>query len=105
MIIEWSDFALDDLEDIQHYISKDSPYYAREFVDLVFTTAERLVDFPLSGRKVPEAEDSHIREIIVQSYRTLYRVEPNRILMLAVMHASRDFTRHRNQVWRRSDDA
>lgn len=45
MIIEWSDFALDDLEDIQHYISKDSPYYAREFVDLVFTTAELFDEF------------------------------------------------------------
>lgn len=63
------------------------------------------MNFPLSGRQVPEADDPYIREIIVQSYRTLYRVEPNRILMLAVMHASRDFTRPRNQAWHRSDDA
>jgi plasmid stabilization system protein ParE len=33
MIIEWSDFALEDLEDIKHYIAKDSPYYARELLN------------------------------------------------------------------------
>lgn len=99
MIVNWSDFALDDLEDIKHYISKDSPFYAREFIDLIFTTAERLVDFLLSGREVPEAEDKSIREVIVQSYRVMYRVEPSCILMLAVMHGSRDLTSPKNQPW------
>ena len=99
MVVEWSDFALDDLEDIKHYISKDSPFYAREFVELVFTRAERLVDFPFSGREVPEAEDQPIREIIVQSYRVMYRVEPTRVLMLAVIHGSRDLSNPKNQPW------
>lgn len=99
MIVDWSDFALDDLEDIKHYISKDSPFYARELMDLVFTTAERLIDFPLSGREVPEAEDKAIREVIVQSYRVMYRVEPHRVLMLAVIHGSRDLANSKNQPW------
>ena len=99
MIVNWSDLALDDLEDIKHYISKDSLFYAREFIDLIFTTAERLVDFPLSGREVPEAEDKSIREVIVQSYRVMYRVETNCVLMLAVMHGSRDLTNPKNQPW------
>ncbi len=99
MIVNWSDLALDDLEDIKHYISKDSPFYAREFIELIFTTAERLVDFPLSGREVPEAEDKSIREVIVQSYRVMYRVEPNCVLMLAVIHGSRDLTNPKNQPW------
>jgi addiction module RelE/StbE family toxin len=99
MIVDWSDFALDDLEDIKHYISKDSPFYARELIELIFTTAERLIDFPLSGREVPEAEDQTIREVIVQSYRVMYRVEPSRVLMLAVMHGSRDLTNPKNQAW------
>jgi ParE toxin of type II toxin-antitoxin system, parDE len=45
MIIEWSDFALEDLEDIKHYIAKDSPYYAREFIERIFSASERLIDF------------------------------------------------------------
>lgn len=99
MIVDWSDFALDDLEDIKRYISKDSPFYARELIDLVFTTTERLVDFPFSGREVPEAEDKAIREVIVQLYRVMYRVEPSRVIMLAVMHGSRDLTNPKNQPW------
>lgn len=99
MIIEWSDFALEDLEDIKHYIAKDSPYYAREFIERIFSASERLIDFPLSGRQVPEAEDSQIREVIVQSYRAMYRVESDRILMLAVVHGSRDLSDVQNQPW------
>lgn len=98
MIIEWSDFALEDLEDIKHYIAKDSPYYAREFIERIFSASERLADFPL-GRQVPEAEDSQIREVIVQSYRAMYRVEQNRIIMLAVIHGSRDLGEAQNQPW------
>lgn len=99
MILEWSDFALDDLQDIKHYISKDSPYYAREFIDLVFSTVERLTDFPFSGRHVPEAKDNQIREVMVQSYRAMYRVESNRIVILAVIQGSRDLNYPDNQPW------
>jgi toxin ParE1/3/4 len=66
---------------------------------LIFNTAERLVEFPLSGRQVPEAEDNQIREVIVQSYRAVYRVETNRIIMLAAMHGSRDLSNPINQPW------
>ena len=39
---------------------------------------------------IPEAEDKALREIIVQCYRVMYRLETNRALVLAVMHGSRD---------------
>jgi plasmid stabilization system protein ParE len=38
---------------------------------------------------IPE-EDKTLREIIVQGYRVMYRLEPGRVLVLAVMHGSRD---------------
>ena len=37
-----------------------------------------------------EAEDPALREIIVQGYRVMYRLEPDRVLILAVMHGRRD---------------
>lgn len=59
----------------------------------------RLKDFPESGRMIPEAEDKALREIIVQGYRVMYRVERDRVLVLAVMHGSRDFSAPANQPW------
>ena len=35
-----------------------------------------------------EAKDKTLREIIVQSYRVMYRLEPDKVL--AVMHGSQD---------------
>ena len=37
---------------------------------------------------IPEAEDKTLREIIVQGYRTMYRLEADRVLVLAVMHGA-----------------
>ena len=90
MRVDWSDPALDDLDDITRYIAKGSPYYATEFAERIFSTVDRLIDFPLSGRSVPEAKNSSIREVIVQGYRIMYRVEPARVLILAAIHSSRD---------------
>ena len=39
---------------------------------------------------IPEAEDKTLREVIVQGYRVMYRLEPTRVLVLAVMHDSRN---------------
>ena len=36
MVIEWTDPALDDLEVIRDYIGKDSPYYAKRFIERIF---------------------------------------------------------------------
>lgn len=99
MRVDWSDPALDDLDDVTRYIAKDSPYYATEFAERIFNTVDRLIDFPLSGRSVPEAKDSSIREVIVQGYRIMYRVEPARVLILTVMHGSRDMSNLSNAPW------
>jgi len=90
MRVEWSDLALDDLDEIARYIGRDSPFYAREFVERIFDTTDRLAIFPRSGRLVPEAEDHQTREVIVQGYRVMYDIEADQVLILAVIHGSRD---------------
>jgi plasmid stabilization system protein ParE len=59
-------------------------------VEKLFEAAERAAAFPLLGRAVPEAEDETVREILFRSYRLIYRVERERVLMLAVIHGARD---------------
>jgi len=93
MRVEWSDCARDDLDDLFRFIGRDSELYARRFAERVVLATRRLQAFPESGRMTPEAEDKALREIIIQGYRVMYRLETNRALVLAVMHGSRDVGR------------
>ena len=99
MRVEWSDFARNDLDDLVHYISRDSAFYARRFGQKVVLATRRLREFPESGRIIPEAEDKALREIIVQGYRVMYRRETDRVLILAVMHGSRDVAGQEKKPW------
>ena len=51
------------------------------------------------GRIVIEADDEAIRELIYQKYRIMYRVENERILILAIIHGSRDLTIIETKPW------
>ncbi|MEW6039407.1 MAG: type II toxin-antitoxin system RelE/ParE family toxin [Pseudomonadota bacterium] len=99
MRVEWSDFARDDLDDLVRYISRDSAFYARRFGQKVVLATRRLREFPESGRMIPEAEDKSLREIIVQGYRVMYHLETDRVLILAVMHGSRDLAGQEKKPW------
>jgi len=99
MRVEWSDLARDDLDELVRYISRDSAFYARRFGEKVVLATRRLREFPESGRMIPEAEDETLREIIVQGYRVMYRLEPERVLILAVMHGRRDVAGQEKKPW------
>jgi len=72
MRIVWSPLALERVEDIARYISEDNPDAAVQWVDDLFSTVERLADFPKSGRMVPEVGSPRIRELIFGTYRVIY---------------------------------
>jgi len=69
--VVWTRPALDDLNDIVEYISRDSKVYAERFATRVLEAARRLEDFPYSGRLVPEFKEEDIREVIYGSYRII----------------------------------
>lgn len=64
-----------DLRDIVRYISLDSPERAVILGQFLVSNTKRLADFPEMGRVVPEFGDPFLREIIVRSYRVIYRVD------------------------------
>jgi len=61
----WTDDAIKSLEDIVDYIAEDSPYYASCFAKNILVCIEKVTDFPLIGRIVPEYDIPEIREIIL----------------------------------------
>lgn len=67
-----------DLEEIVRYISLDAPDRALEFGRLLMAKTKSLVRFPEMGRLVPELGNPIVREIIVGSYRVIYRVNHQR---------------------------
>jgi len=82
----WMPSALDDLQGIQAFISRDSVFYANKFVDDVFAATERLERFPNIGRVVPELGIETVREIVYGSYRIIYELISNKVQVLAVIH-------------------
>ncbi|WP_017324468.1 type II toxin-antitoxin system RelE/ParE family toxin [Synechococcus sp. PCC 7336] len=99
MRIDWSAVAVEDLLDIRDYLARDSPLYAQQFVEQVMVAVEGLVDLPLMGRQVPEADDIEVRELIFQGYRMMYLVERSaeRVAIVTVVHGSRDLE-HQSDV-------
>jgi addiction module RelE/StbE family toxin len=87
--VVWSPEAVEDIESIVEYISRDSEFYATSVVTKIIDLVETLDKFPLIGRVIPELNDESIRERFVYSYRVIYRVEKERILILAIVHGKR----------------
>lgn len=87
--LAWSPEAIEDIESIAAYIERDSAWYAKAVASKIVQTAETIPEFPELGRMVPEVGDPAIRERFAYSYRIIYRLEPERVLVAAVIHGSR----------------
>ncbi|MDO9583409.1 MAG: type II toxin-antitoxin system RelE/ParE family toxin [Desulfomicrobium sp.] len=92
LLINWSPQALEDLELIAEYIARDSDFYARAVVQALLEGARSLGTLPNRGRIVPEFGDPCIRERLLYSYRLIYRIETERIVIVAVIHGQRLLT-------------
>ena len=87
--VKWSPEATEDLESIAEYIARDSEFYARAVITEILAVSRTICEFPLIGHVVPEIGDERIRERFVYSYRMVYRIEPRRTLIVAVIHGKR----------------
>ena len=82
----WSDEAVEDLQHISDYIARDSRHYAAAVVSRIVKSTRRLSRYPRSGRIVPEVGDETFREILVYSYRIIYRVDERIVTIEAIAH-------------------
>jgi toxin ParE1/3/4 len=89
--IIWSPAALEDVEAIAEYISRDSPDQAALFVERLIQRTDRLEYFPLSGSVIPEIRNEACREIIYGSYRIMYRIEGDQVWITGIVHGARDW--------------
>jgi addiction module RelE/StbE family toxin len=84
--VNWSTEATDDLDRIAEYIKRDSEVYAKSVVRRILESTRNLQQFPRMGRIVPELGDENMRELLVISYRVIYRIEDNEVTIAAIAH-------------------
>ena len=87
--IIWTEPALQDLNEIAEYIALDKINAAKELVQKVFSSTDRLEEHPKSGRKPPEITNSRYLELIVNPCGIFYRIEEEKVFILYVMRNER----------------
>jgi toxin ParE1/3/4 len=82
--------AVVDLEGIRTwYADQQVPEVGERLLGEIIAAVERLVDFPESGRVVPEFDDPQLREIIHPPFRIVYRLDSERARIVRVWRGER----------------
>jgi toxin ParE1/3/4 len=88
MNVVWTETAISHLQSIYNHISQNSTVYATQVVDRLTQRSQQIAAFPTSGRMVPEFQAESVREVIERPYRIIYRIKPDQIDVLAVLHGA-----------------
>ena len=89
MIVEWTEPAKRDVRSIHDHIAENSKLYARRTVIRFERAVRQLKRFPDIGGAVQEWNNPKLRELIVGSYRVIYRREERVVQILTVLHGAR----------------
>jgi toxin ParE1/3/4 len=82
--------ALGDLQEIKaYYLGQGVPDIGQKFVNAILEKLQRLCDHPDSGRKVPEFDQDHIREIIHPPFRVVYLRNAASVNLIRVWRSER----------------
>ena len=82
--------AVQDLEAIRTwYADKQIPEVGERLLGEILSAAQRLTDFPESGRIVPEFGMASLREIIHPPFRIVYRLDKRGVRIVRVWRSER----------------
>ena len=91
--ILWAGIAENDLKEIIEYIAIDNPSNVLKILQKVKKNISILCNLPERGRFVPELQDQGIltyRELVVPSWRIIYRISIHVVYVLSVLDARRN---------------
>ena len=89
----WTRTARHDLDAIVAYIATDSIENALSVLDRLQERAESLTTAAERGRLVPELRSIGVhqyRELVERPWRIVYRIEPDSVMVLAVLDGRRE---------------
>ena len=80
-----------DVRAIRDFIARDKPRAADKWARTIDRKIRSLKSMPHRHEVIPEAQELGVeyRHIISGNYRTIYRIEGERVIVLRVVHASR----------------
>lgn len=85
----WSSKAVEDVDAIATYIARDSPSYAAAVVRQILDATHQLKENPLTGEIIPEGDNLTVRDKLAYTYRVIYCVNDNTVIVTAVVHTKR----------------
>ena len=89
----WTQSAQQDLARIIEFIARDNEANSKKLYKTVVRKAENLWQLPSQGRIAPELMDFGVefyRELVISSWRLVYKVETERVLILAIFDGRRN---------------
>lgn len=89
MTLRWTERAVSDLIAIGDYIAADDANAARRWVETLRQRALKASKLPRAGRVVPEIRRDDVREVFVRTYRIVYRIVEDGIVVLCVFEGHR----------------
>lgn len=92
MIVYLSAEAEQDLERIADYIALDNPARAVSFLQELRRKCLALADMPERFPLVPRYEASGVRRRGHGNYLIFYRVEPEKVVIVHVLHGAQDYS-------------
>jgi len=81
--------AIRDVEEIWDWIAADNMATAERLAERIAHATDRLVRFPHSGTSRPDL-GPEVRSIVIDRYLVLYRVGPDSVDIIRVVHGARE---------------
>ncbi len=86
-----SEQARRDILDVWHYIATDSVEAANRVSFDIINAIEKLAKLPGLGHFRPDVRSRKLRCYCIFSYIIIYRVDPDQLVVIRVVHGARDF--------------
>lgn len=86
MRVRFTDEAKNKLHAIRSHIAEHSSINADGVIDRILRRTEQVGQYPHVGRRVPEYRLDTLREVLERPYRIIYRIRPDAIEVVSVMH-------------------
>lgn len=90
--VQWAEVAARELEELVSRIARDSPDEATRILEGLRRRAQTLSETPQRGRVVPElahAGPRVWRELIVPPWRMIYRIDGDKVRVVALLDGRR----------------
>lgn len=97
--IAWSAPALEDVKALRKWLGRDSQPLSDSVVETIFDSIEKVIPFPRIGRVVTEVGDDTVRELLFRTFRIVYKVTAEGIVVLGILYGGRPSDRREPRRW------